>query len=97
MTIQLPRFFSLLKHAHEQMSLRDIATQCAKLFHHSRQQSGVMLSGCIVGGHSKYKWSSTWIELTLAAKAGLVRSKSTDKRWAIRVDLAQIQWIVLMS
>ena len=90
-------FFSLLKPTREQMYLRDIATKCAKLFHHSKQQSGVMLSGCIVGGHSKYKWPSTCIKPTLAAKTGLVRSKSTDKRWAIRVDLAQIQWSVLMS
>ena len=57
----------------------------------------VMLSGCITRGHTKYKWASTWIEMALASRAGLARSKSTDKRWAIRVDLAQIQWIVLMS
>ena len=90
-------FFSLLKHTYNQMSARDIALQCAKLFQHSKQQSGVMLSGCILGGHTKYKWSSTWVEMALASRAGLVRSKSSDKRWAIRVDLAQIQWVVLMS
>ena len=90
-------FFSLIKHTYNQMTARDIALQCAKLFQHSKQQSGIMLSGCILGGHTKYKWSSTWVEMALASRAGLVRSKSSDKRWAIRVDLAQIQWIVLMS
>ena len=56
-----------------------------------------MLSGCVIGGHAKYPWSSTWVELCLAARAGLVRSKSTNKRWAIRVDLARIEWIILVS
>ena len=71
--------------------------QYASLFHHSKQQSGVMLSGCATGGHTKYPWSSTWVELNLATRAGLVRSKSTDKRCAVRVVLAKIEWIILMS
>ena len=37
-------FFNLLKHTYQQMSPKDIALQCAKLLHHSKQQSGVMLS-----------------------------------------------------
>ena len=90
-------FFSLMKHTHNQMSAKDVALQCAKLFNHSKQQSGIMLRSCIMGGHTKYKWSSTWVEMALAPRAGLVRSKSSDKRWAIRVDLAQTQWLVLLS
>ena len=96
-TLSGSAFFSLLKHTHQQMAVEEIALQCASLFHHAKQQSGVMLRGCVTGGHTKYPWSSTWVELNLATRAGLVRSKSTDKRWAIRVDLAKIEWIVLMS
>ena len=90
-------FFSLLKHTRAQMSAKDIALLRAMLFNHSKQQSGIMLSGCIMGGHTKYKWSYTWVEMALASRAGLVRSKSSDKRSAIRVDLAQIQRLVVMS
>ena len=42
--------------------------QYASLFHHSKQQSGVMLSGCATGGHTKYPWSSTWVELNFATR-----------------------------
>ena len=63
-------FFSLMKHTHTQLSAKDIALQCAKLFNHSKQQSGIMLSGCVMGGHTKYKWSSTWVEMALASPAG---------------------------
>ena len=52
-------FFSLLKHTREQMSTEEVAAECASLYSHSKQQSGIMLSGCILGGHTKYPWSST--------------------------------------
>ena len=90
-------FFNLLKRTREPMSTEEVAAECASLYNHSKQQSGIMLSGCILGGHTKYPWSSTWVELNLASRAGLVRSKAQDKRWAIRVDLAKIDWIVVMS
>ena len=90
-------FFSLLKHTHQQLTVEELALQCASLFYHSKQQSRVMLSGWVTGGHTKNPWSSTWVELNLATRAGLVRSKATDKRWAIRVDLAKIEWIIPMS
>ena len=37
-------FFSLLKHTRSQMSAKDVALQCARLFKHSKQQSGVNLN-----------------------------------------------------
>ena len=75
-TFPVSAFFSLLKHTHQQMTVEELALQCASLFHHTKQQSGVMLSGCVTGGHTKYPWSSTWVELNLATCAGLVRPVS---------------------
>ena len=50
----LSALFSLLKHTHMQLIVEDIATQCASLFIRSNQHSGVVLGGCVTGGHTKY-------------------------------------------
>ena len=62
-----------------------------------KNTSGVIFAGTIHGRYYKYSHANTWREQFLTIRAGVVRSNASDKRWAVRSDLARIQVIGLLS
>ena len=93
----LAGFFARVHVAHEHLDAERYVKLIADLAKGSKNTSGVMFSGVIQGPHTKVQGSNTWREQFLTTRAGIVHSKASDKRWCIRTDLAEIQWIFLVG
>ena len=93
----LAGFFARVHVSHEHLDAERYVKLIADLAKGSKNTSGVMFSGVIQGPHTKVQGSNTWREQFLTTRAGIVHSKASDKRWCIRTDLAEIQWIFLVG
>ena len=93
----LAGFFARVHVAHEHLDAERYVKLIADLAKGSKNTSGVMFSGVIQGPHTKVQGSNTWREQFSTTRAGIVHSKASDKRWCIRTDLAEIQWIFLVG
>ena len=93
----LAGFFARVHVAHEHLDAERYVKLIVDLAKGSKNTSGVMFSGVIQGPHTKVQGSNTWREQFLTTRAGIVHSKASDKRWCIRTDLAEIQWIFLVG
>ena len=72
------------------------ATQLAIKCHaHPKNAYGISVGGILRGNHVLPDRSSTWLEEFICTRSGIVKSKSTDRRWCFRCDLASIQFICL--
>ena len=93
----LAGFFARVHVSHEHLDAERYVKLIVDLAKGSKNTSGVMFSGVIQGPHTKVQRSNTWREQFLTTRAGIVHSKASDKRWCIRTDLAEIQWIFLVG
>ena len=89
----LAGFFARVHVSHEHLDAERYVKLIVDLAKGSKNTSGVLFSGVIQGPHTKVQGSNTWREQFLTTRAGIVHSKASDKRWCIRTDLAEIQWI----
>ena len=93
----LAGFFARVHVSHEHLDAERYVKLIVDLAKGSKNTSGVLFSGVIQGPHTKVQGSNTWREQFLTTRAGIVHSKASDKRWCIRTDLAEIQWIFLVG
>ena len=75
---------------------RDEAKKAAELVMHPKNRTGVLVSGRIVTCHHKMTSSSTYWETLACREHELVKSASSDKRWAIRESSARIDRFYLV-
>ena len=93
----LAGFFARVHVAHELLDAEQYTKLIVGLSRSPKNTSGVLFGGVIQGPHTKVNGSNTWREQFLTTRAGIVHSKASDKRWCIRTDLAEIQWIFLVG
>ena len=93
----LAGFFARIYVSHELLNAERYVKLIVDLAKGPKNTSGILFSGVIQGPHTKVQGSNTWREQFLTTRAGIVHSKASDKRWCIRTDLAEIQWIFLVG
>ena len=93
----LAGFFARIYVSHELLDAERYVKLIVDLAKGPKNTSGILFSGVIQGPHTKVQGSNTWREQFLTTRAGIVHSKASDKRWCIRTDLAEIQWIFLVG
>ena len=69
---------------------RDNARKVAELHSHPKNRTGVIISGRLCTAHHKMNSSSTYWETLACKEHELVKSASSDKRWAIRESSATV-------
>ena len=93
--IPLPGFFARVRREDTEITQEQLLQDCRDMHSHGKNAHGIHFSGAILGNHIKLPRASTWLEQFTSFNAGLVKSKSTDKRWCIRADLGKIQFACL--
>ena len=75
---------------------RDNAKKVAELQSHSKNSTGVIVSGRLCTSHYKMMGASTYWETLQCREHELVRSSSSDKCWAIRESSAAVDKFYLV-
>ena len=70
--------------------------EVAELQSHSKNRTGVIVSGRLCTSHHKMMGASTYWETLQCREHELVRSSSSDKRWAIRASSAAVDKFYLV-
>ena len=77
-------------------SPRENARKLAELQSHGKNRTGVIVSGRLCTSHHKMNRASTYWETMARKEHELVRSCSSDKRWAIRESSAAVDRFYLV-
>ena len=93
--IPLPGFFARVRREDTQVTEEQIFHDGKEMHSHGKKVHGIHFSGAVFGNHIKLPRASTWLEQFTRFKAGLVKSKSTDKRWCVRADCGKIQFVCI--
>ena len=93
--VPLPGFFARVRREDTQITEEQLLHDCKEMHLHAKNAHGIHFSGAILGNHIKLPRASTWLEQFTSFRAGIVKSKSTDKRWCSRADCGKIQFVCL--
>ena len=93
--LPLPGFFARVRREDTQITEQQLLHDCKEMHSHGKNAHGIHFSGAILGNHIKLSRASTWLEQFASFRAGLVKSKSTDKSWCVRADCGKIQFVCL--